>query len=107
MKNLASELAFIVREDAIVTTHPIQSINSPVTFEKQLLNVRVGNFVLVIANINRPPSSSKKQFIDEFSEFLATLIQSGDRLMLCRDFNLPGVQTGLVDDRLLAVLEQF
>ena len=91
----------------IVTAHPMQSINSPVTFEKQLVNVRVGNLVLVIANIYRPPSSSEKQFIGEFSEFLAALIQSGDRLMLCGGFNLPGVQTGLVDDRLLAVLEQF
>ena len=66
----------IVREDVFVTTHPMQSINSPVTFEKQLVKVRVG--MLVIANIYRQPSSSEKQFIDEFSEFLAALIQSGD-----------------------------
>ena len=100
-------LAFIVREDVIVTTHPMKSINSPTMFEKQLLNVRVANFVSVIANIYRPPSSSEKQFIYEFSEFLAALIQSGDRLIVCGDFNLPVVQTGLVDDRLLAVLEQL
>ena len=51
--------------------------------------------------------SSEQQFIDEFSEFLAELIQSSDRFILCGDFNLLSVKTELIDDRLLIVFEQF
>ena len=47
-------LAFIIALDVIVSQHPLQSIASPASFERPLLNIRLDHDV-VIANIYRPP----------------------------------------------------
>ena len=71
--------------------HPLQSIASTVSFERQLLNVRLGHDVIVVANIYRPSSSSKTELFTEFEELLTSLeLQVGDRVLICGDFNMPG-----------------
>ena len=44
-------LAFISASDILVRPYPLQSIAPPASFERQLLNVRLGHDVIVVANI--------------------------------------------------------
>ena len=54
-----------------------------------------------IPPIYRPPSSSKSVFLEEFGSLLATLgTDAADRLMICGDFNLPGMSPDKIDDDL-------
>ena len=40
----------------------------PIAFELQLTDLRVGNTQVVIANVHRPPSHPKSEFLKEFSD---------------------------------------
>ena len=58
-----------------------------------------------LANIYRPPSSSKSIFLEEFGSLLVTLgTDAADRLMICGDFNLPGISPNKIDDDLADLL---
>lgn len=56
------------------------------TFELQLVNVDL-NCPVICALIYRPPKYNK-QFIQEFSEFLTTVVPSFERILILGDFNL-------------------
>ena len=101
-------LAIIAADGIVVRDHKLQTTRRPASFELQLVNFRVGNQVITIANIYRPPSNPKSMFLVELSNLLSSSCpQPGNRLLLCGDFNLPGQRDGLVDEDLLAVLVQF
>ena len=86
----------------------VDSPSPPTSFERQLLNYRVGNKVIVVANIYRRPSSSKTTFFDEFTDLLSALcLQAGDRLLICGDLNLPGRIGGELDDDFADLLDQL
>ena len=82
--------------------------NSPASFELQLVGLQVGNIFVKVANIYRPPSSSKVVFLEEFADFLARHMPGiGERFLICGDFNMPGAAApaSCVDDRLSSVLD--
>ena len=59
----------------------------------------------MLANIYRPPSSSKSVFFDEFGLLLTNLgMDAVDRLMICGDFNLPGTSPDTIDNGLAELL---
>ena len=61
------------------------------SFELRLVNITLQSRDIVLANIYRPPSSSKSLFLEEFGLLLTNLgTDAVDRLMICGDFNLPG-----------------
>ena len=75
------------------------------SFEFQLVNIGLKSRDIVLANIYRPPSSSKLVFLEEFGSLLATLgTDAADRLMICGDFNLPGMSPDKIDDDLADLL---
>ena len=75
------------------------------SFELQLVNVGLPSRDIVLANIYRPPSSSKSTFFEEFGSLLATLgIDTVDRLIICGDLNLPGTSPDKIDDDLAELL---
>ena len=72
----------------------------------QLVGVQVGNIVVKVANIYRPPGLSKSAFLDEFSDLLASLGSStGERLIICGDLNMPGSDAVNIDERLTSLLD--
>jgi hypothetical protein len=89
-------LCFIYRNNLNVKPHPLQRKLRCTTFELQLLSVSDSRKNLdsgfVIANIYRPPWSSRTTFIDELSDLLtdcANYIRK-NRFIACGDFNCPG-----------------
>ena len=75
------------------------------SFEFQLVNIGLQSRDIVLANIYRPPSSSKSIFLEEFGSLLATLgTNAADRLMISGDFNLPGTSPNTIDDDLADLL---
>jgi hypothetical protein len=75
-------------------------------FDVQLVSIRVGRTTMLIANIYRPPLSSKAIFSDEFAELLVLNgLHHNNRLVICDDFNLPGDSQCTCDDSLTALLD--
>ena len=75
------------------------------SFELQLVNIGLKSRDIVLANIYRPPSSSKSIFLEEFGSLLATLgTDAADHLMISGDFNLPGTSSSEIDDDLADLL---
>ena len=75
------------------------------SFELQLVNIGLTARNIVLANIYRPPSSSKSVFFNEFGLLLTNLgTDAVDRLMICGDFNLPGTAPDTIDNRLAKLL---
>ena len=59
----------------------------------------------MLANIYRPPASSKSVFFEEFGLLLTNLgTDAVDRLMICGDINLPGTSPDAIDDGLAELL---
>ena len=75
------------------------------SFELQIVNISLKPRDIVLVNIYRPPSSSKSLFFEEFGTLLTTLgIDVVNRLLICGDFNLPGITPDTHDDELLRLL---
>ena len=75
------------------------------SFEFQPVNIGLKSRNIILANIYRPPSSSKSIFLEEFGSLLATLgTDVADRLRICSDFNLPGIYPDKIDDDLADLL---
>jgi hypothetical protein len=72
-------LAFVYYNN--MSARPISTKFSPTSFELQLVGLQVNNILVKVANIYRPPSSSKMTFLDEFANLLSTIAQrSNERL---------------------------
>ena len=97
----------IVYRDSIHVSPRNQNITHT-SFEFQLVNIGPKSRDIVLANIYRPPSSSISIFLEEFGSILATLGtdvgHAADRLMICGDFNLPGMSPDKMDDDLADLL---
>ena len=77
-------------------------------FELQLVNITLQSRDIVLANIYRPPSSSKSLFFEEFGSLLTNLgTKVVDRLIICGDFNLPlpGTSPDTIDNGLAELLD--
>ena len=76
------------------------------SFELQLVNITLQSRDIVLANIYRPPSSSKSLFFEEFGSLLTNLgTEVVDRLIICGDFNLPGTSPDTIDNGLAELLD--
>ena len=94
----------IVYRDLINVSPPNHNITHT-SFEFQLVNIDLKSRDIVLANIYRPPLSSKSIFLEEFGSLLATLgTDAADHLMICGDFNLPGMSPDKIDDDLADLL---
>ena len=63
---------------------------------------------VVVVSIYRPPSALISSFIDELDDLLGTIISdSNNKILLCGDFNCPGLDETHIDDALLTVLESY
>ena len=75
------------------------------SFELQLVNITLQSRDIVLANIYRPPSSSKSLFFEEFGLLLTNLgTDAVDRRIICGDFNLPGTSPDMIDNGLAKLL---
>ena len=96
-------LAIVYRDS--INVSPRNHNIAHTSFEFQLVNIGLKSRDIVLANIYPPPSSSKSVFLEEFSSLLATLgTDAADRLMICGDFNLPGMSPDKIDDDLADLL---
>ena len=96
-------LAIIHREAINVSPRNHDFVHT--SFELQLVNIGLKSRDIVLANIYRPPSSSKSVFLDEFGLLLPNLgTDAVDRLMICGDFNLPGTSPDTIDNGLAELL---
>ena len=94
----------IVHRDSINVSPRNHSITHT-SFELQLVNIGLKSRDIILANIYRPPSSTKSIFLEEFGSLLTTLgTDAADRLMICGDFNLPGISPNKMDDDLADLL---
>jgi len=97
-------LAFIHRDDT--AARPIKVTLTPTTYELQLVGLQLNKVLVKVANIYRPPSSSKSMFLDEFAELLTTIGSGiGERRIICGDFNMPGADEATIDDQLATLLD--
>ena len=91
-------------------SHPhssVAGINSTNCIERQLVNVKIGHQVVVMANIYQPPTTSKPTFRKSLLNFLTSLsLQTGNQLLVFGDFNLQGKRAWTVGDDFLALMEQ-
>ena len=75
------------------------------SFELQLVNVGLPSKDIVLANIYRPPSSSKSTFFEEFGSLLASLgIDMVDGLIICGDLIYQATSPDKIDDDLAELL---
>lgn len=92
------------------TSLPVRTLRSGYmpnqnVFELQLVGLQVGKTLVKVANIYRPPSSSKADFINEFAELLTSVgLGQNERLVICGDFNMPGADENSIDDQLSSLL---
>ena len=92
----------MIHQDTI-NVQPRSTIHS--FFELQIVNTSLEPRDIVLVNIYRPPPSSKSVFFEEFGILLTTLgVDVVNRLLICGDFNLPGVTPDTHDDELLRLL---
>ena len=84
------------------------------SFECQLSTLHIGGSRstaddVTIAVIYRPPSSTTgiASFLDELSDLLVKIgdVIDADRLVMCGDFNCPGVDSASVRSDLLSLLD--
>ena len=102
-KTRGGGLAVIHQDSINVSPRSHNIVHS--SFEFQLVNIGLKSRDVVLANIYRPPSSSKSTFLDEFGPLLTTLgTEAPDRLMICGDINLPGNSPNEIDDDLADLL---
>ena len=96
-------LAIIHRES--INVSPRNHDFAHTSFELQLVNIGLKSCDIVLANIHRPPSSSKSVFFDEFDLLFTNLgTDAIDRLVICGDFNLPGTSPDTIDNGLAELL---
>ena len=88
----------VIHRDTINVQPRKHKINHS-SFELQLVNVTLQSRDIVLADIYRPPSSSKSLFYEEFGLLLTNLgTDAVDRLIICGDFNLPDkIDNGLAE----------
>ena len=97
-------LAFLYNNN--VSARPIRNNFSPTLFEFQLVGLQVNHILVKVANIYRPPSSSKPKFFDEFADLLTMIGQGGNERFIIRgDFNLPGDEAASIDERFVSLLD--
>ena len=103
MRRLTSHTRRLISHMRRLTSH-IRRLTSHM---RQLVNGKVGHQTVVVANIYRPPTTSKPAFLEEFDDLLSSLsLHAGNRLLICGDFNLPGRRDGTVDNDFLALLDR-
>jgi Endonuclease-reverse transcriptase len=103
-KEKGGGLAFIFSDN--LSARPIKMGFSPMSFELQLVGLQVNHIIVKVASMYRPPDSPKSTFIHEFTDLLTTVWQGcGERLIICGDFNMPGVVPGTIDERLSTLLD--
>ena len=106
-QNRGGGLSFIYRSSMQVRPCSNIIIDSPSTFEFQLVELRSGQTKFFLCNIYRPPSSDKRKFYDELIPFLEVVVaKAGDRLVLSGDFNCPG-DSSAPDPELTSILDSF
>ena len=94
----------IIHRDTINIQPRKHKINHS-SFELQLVNITLQSRDILLANIYRPPSSSKSLFFEEFGLLLTNLrTEVVDRLIICGDFNLPGTSPDTIDNGLAELL---
>ena len=95
----------VIHRDTI-TVQPRKHKLTHSSFELQIVNIGLKSRDIVLANIYRPPSSSKPLFFEEFGLLLTNLgTDAVDRLLICGDFNLPGTSPDKIDSGLAELLE--
>ena len=100
----ASGLALIHRSS--IPARPLKLGFNPTSFELQLIGLQVSNVLVKFVNVYRPPGNSKVTFLEEFGELLAEIgLGIGERLVICGDFNMPGVDQNSIDDGLRSLLD--
>ena len=104
-KTKGGGLAFICSND--LSARPLKTQLSTTSFELQLVALTVNRAIVKIASVYRPPDKSQTIFIDEFANLLTTIGPgcSGERLLICGDFNMPGNVPGTIDERLSTLLD--
>ena len=91
-------LAMIYRENLSAT---VQTIPKPKTFECMQINFSVDNRTVKMIAIYRPPTSSKSEFVEEFSDLCEKENISGGEVVMLGDFNIH------VDESSSAVTRSF
>ena len=92
VSNRGGGLALIFRNNIDVKRYPAGLVkDAPVTFEYQMFELRFGKLRTMLVNIYRPPAGGLARFCDDLSNFLTVVLaKSGDRLLMCGDFNCAG-----------------
>jgi hypothetical protein len=89
-----------------MSARPIRNNFSPTSFEFQLVGLQVKHILVKVANLYRPPSSSKPKFFDEFADLLTMIGQGGNKqFIICGDFNLLGDEAASIDEWLASLLD--
>ena len=57
-------------------------------FDTIVCTLKCGNMTILLANLYRPPSYSKSEFLIEFDKFLTKLVEKEGILLLVGDFNI-------------------
>ena len=109
VKAHGGDLAILYRDSIPVRAFDLVGAPPPTTYERQMIRiVASSSSSVVIVNIYRPSSALTSSFIDELDDLLGTIISdSTNKILLCGDFNCPGLDEMHIDDGLLTVLESY
>ena len=103
-------LAILHRDSIAVRAFDLAGAPRPTTYERQIVRIVApsSSSSVVVVNIYRPPSALISSFIDELDDLLGTIISdSNNKIILCGDFNCPGLDETHIDNGLLTVLESY
>ena len=103
-KTKGGGLALIHRSS--IPARPLKLGFTPTSFELQLIGIQVSKVLVKIVNVYRPPSNSKVAFLEEFGDLLVQIgLGTGERLVICGDFIMLGVDQNSIDDGLRSLLD--
>ena len=77
------------------------------SFEYQAVRVSSVSPAVTVINIYRPPNTSITTFCDELVDFLSAVVASSERLLICGDFNCPGLNPSSINTDIAVVLDMF
>ena len=98
-------LAVMVKSN-ITNTIKTQYVTTYDGFESIFCTFSIGKMKIILVNVYRPPAKSKSEFLLQFEDYLATVLENDGLLLIFGDFNIDLLLNEPITNRFLKILER-